>query len=192
VKFLIDANGILKVSAREQRSGQEAQIDVKPTYGLTDEQVESMILDSFDHAEDDLTERQLIEARNEANTILEAVEKGRQHAAWQQLTLDEVEAIAAGTTLVQNAANGTDYKAIREAIDTLDKATRRFAEVMMDSAVTGAMRGQTMGQAGEHMGQNLGAAPSAPHAFAPAEIEDEDSLETIEEDPETPGESPED
>jgi molecular chaperone DnaK/molecular chaperone HscA len=191
VKFLIDANGILKVSAREQRSGQEAQIDVKPTYGLTDEQVESMILDSFDHAEDDLTERQLIEARNEANTILEAVEKGKQHAAWQQLTLDEVEAIAAGTTLVQNAAKGTDYKAIREAIDTLDKATRRFAEVMMDSAVTGAMRGQTMAQAGEQMGQNLGAAPSAPHAFAAAEIDSEHALETIEDAPETSGESTE-
>jgi molecular chaperone DnaK/molecular chaperone HscA len=175
VKFLIDANGILKVSAREQRSGQEAQIDVKPTYGLTDEQVESMILDSFDHAEDDLTERQLIEARNEANTILDAVEKGKQHAAWQQMTLDEVEAIAAGTTLVQNAAKGTDYKAIRAAIDTLDKATRRFAEVMMDSAVTGAMRGQTPAQAGEQMGQNLGAAPSAPHAFAAAEIDSEDA-----------------
>ena len=192
VKFLIDANGILKVSAREQRSGKEAEIDVKPTYGLTDEQVESMILDSFDHAEDDLTERQLIEARNEANTILDAVEKGKQHAAWQQLSLDEVEAIAAGTTLVQNASKGDDYKAIRAAIDTLDKATRRFAEVMMDSAVTGAMKGQTPAQAGESMGQNLGATPSAPHAFAPAQIDDANSIEQLEQDPETPGESTED
>jgi molecular chaperone DnaK/molecular chaperone HscA len=197
VKFLIDANGILKVSAREQRSGQEAQIDVKPTYGLTDEQVESMILDSFDHAEDDLTERQLIEARNEANTILDAVEKGKQHVAWQQLTLDEIEAIASGTTQVQNAAKGTDYKAIRAAIDTLDRATRRFAEVMMDSAVTGAMKGQTPAQAGEQMGQNLGAAPRAPHAFAAAEIAEAKSDETnliedLEQYPQTPGESTED
>ena len=80
VKFLIDANGILHVSAREQRSGQEAQVEVKPTYGLTDEQVETMILDSFDNAEDDITARQVIEASNEAETILAAVEKGKRVA----------------------------------------------------------------------------------------------------------------
>ncbi len=69
VKFLIDANGILHVSAREQRSGKEAEIEVQPSYGLTDEQVESMILDSFDSAEEDFRQRQVIEARNEAGTI---------------------------------------------------------------------------------------------------------------------------
>jgi molecular chaperone DnaK (HSP70) len=67
VKFLIDANGILHVSAREQRSGKEAEIQVQPSYGLTDEQVESMILDSFDSAEEDFRQRQVIEARNEAD-----------------------------------------------------------------------------------------------------------------------------
>jgi molecular chaperone DnaK (HSP70) len=82
VKFLIDADGILHVSAREQRSGQAAQIEVKPTYGLTDEQVESMILDSFDHAESDFAKRLLIEARNEAETILAAVERAPQSPAW--------------------------------------------------------------------------------------------------------------
>lgn len=172
VKFLIDANGILKVSAREQRSGQEAQIDVKPTYGLTDEQVESMILDSFDHAEDDITERQLIEARNEAAAIIDAVEKGKASAAWEMLTTEEHANIAAATTALQTTAKATDYKAIRAAIDVLDQATRRFAEIMMDSAVTGAMKGQTPAQAGESMGQNLGATPSAPHAFAPAQIDE--------------------
>ena len=95
VKFLIDANGILHVSAREQRSGKEAEIEVKPTYGLTDEQVETMILASFDHAEEDLDARQLIEARNEAETILVAVEKGIGHAAWKQLTPEELAQIAA-------------------------------------------------------------------------------------------------
>ena len=74
VRFLIDADGILQVSAREQRSGKAAQIEVKPTYGLTDEQVENMILDSFDHAEEDFARRLLIEARNEAETILCAVD----------------------------------------------------------------------------------------------------------------------
>src|ERR1700723_981442 len=77
VKFLIDANGILRVSAREQRSGKEAEIDVKPTYGLTDEQVETMILESFDMAKKDIRECNSIEAKNEAETILARVKKGK-------------------------------------------------------------------------------------------------------------------
>ncbi len=186
VKFLIDANGILKVSAREQRSGTEAQIDVKPTYGLTDEQVETMILDSFDNAEQDITERQTIEAKNEANTILEAVEKGKKSPAWQQLSFNELDKIAAAEEEVKASIKGGDYKIIRQAIERLDKATRRFAELMMDSAVTGAMKGQTMASAGETMGQGLGEKPSAPHAFAPAEFEKDVK------DEETPGESTED
>jgi molecular chaperone DnaK/molecular chaperone HscA len=184
VRFLIDANGILKVSAKEQRSGQAAEIDVKPTYGLTDEQVETMILESFDNAEEDLTERQLIEARNEANTILEAVEKGKTSPAWQELTFHELETIKAAVMEVKASLKGTDYKIIRKSIETLDKATRRFAELMMDGAIGGAMKGQTMAAAGEGMGQGLGAAPSAPHAFAPAEIKDTEKEEK-------PGESTE-
>ena len=78
VKFLIDANGILRVSAREQRSGKEAEIDVKPTYGLTDEQVETMLLESYDYAEEDFRQRQVIEARREADTILTALAKGKE------------------------------------------------------------------------------------------------------------------
>ena len=83
VRFLIDANGILHVSAREQRSGKEAEISVQPSYGLTDDQVENMILESFDYAEEDFRQRQVIEARNEANTILTALEKGKASPAWQ-------------------------------------------------------------------------------------------------------------
>src|SRR5256714_4405778 len=94
VKFLIDANGILHVSAREQRSGKEAEIQVQPSYGLTDEQVEGMILDSFDNAEEDFRRRQLIEARNEAATILAALDKGKKSPAWGKLTTDEKKRIA--------------------------------------------------------------------------------------------------
>jgi molecular chaperone DnaK (HSP70) len=144
VKFLIDANGILHVSAREQRSGKAADIEVKPTYGLTDEQVESMILASFDHAEEDIEARQLIEAKNEAETILSAVEKGKKHAAWTMLTADEVETIEAGIQQLTVSAAGGSYKVIRAGIERLDKATRRFAELMMDTEVMGAMKGQTM------------------------------------------------
>jgi Fe-S protein assembly chaperone HscA len=166
VKFLIDANGILHVSAREQRSGQQAEIEVKPTYGLTDEQVEDMILASFDNAEQDIEERQVIEAKNEADTILTAVEKGRSHAAWQQLTSDEIAAITIAVAEVKASVLGGQYRAIRSAIERLDKATRRFAELMMDSAVSGAMKGKTMTSAGDDMGEG----PIAPHPFAKADI----------------------
>jgi molecular chaperone DnaK/molecular chaperone HscA len=192
VKFLIDANGILKVSAREQRSGTEAEIDVKPTYGLTDEQVETMILESFDNAEQDITERQAIEAKNEAETILDAVKKGKKHPAWQQLTFAELDNISAMEMEVKASIQGGDSRIIRQAIERLDQATRRFAEVMMDSAVSGAMKGQTMAQAGESMDRRLGASPSVPHAFAPAEFaKDKPAIEEAERDAETPGESTE-
>ena len=171
VKFLIDANGILHVSAREQRSGKAAEIEVKPTYGLTDEQVETMILASFDHAEEDLDARQLIEMKNEAETILTAVEKGSSHAAWKQLTPDELAQIAACVRELKISSAAGDYKLIRQNIEQLDKATRRFAELMMDSDVMSAMKGQTMDAAGESMGADL----TAPHAFAKAEF-DEDSV----------------
>jgi molecular chaperone DnaK len=196
VKFLIDANGILHVSAREQRSGQEAQVEVKPTYGLTDEQVETMILESFDHAESDITARQLIEARNEAQTILDALVKGEKSPAWQQLSLGEHASIESHATELRRIMQGDDYKAIREGIEYLDKATRRFAELMMDAAVTGALGGKTMAAAGESLAANQqGATPTAPHAFAKAQVEHSaptNDLERAEANPETPGESTED
>ncbi len=168
VKFLIDANGILHVSAREQRSGKEAEVEVKPTYGLTDEQVETMILDSFDHAETDIEQRQSIETNNEAGTILAAVEKGMKHPAWQQLSGDEIETIEARTKELKASIAGGDRKVIRRAIDSLDKSTTRFAELMMDSAVGGALQGKTMSSANESMGEG----PTAPHPFAKAQIDD--------------------
>jgi len=191
VKFLIDANGILHVSAREQRSGQEAEVEVKPTYGLTDEQVELMILESFDMAEEDISARQLIEAKNEAQTILEAVNKGKSSPVWQQLTSVEHEEIEAAALNVKASLKAGDHKVVRSSIEQLDKKTRRFAELMMDSAVTGALTGKTMQSAGENMGDG----PTAPHPFAPAQIDDsaaKSELEEAEEDPETPGESTED
>jgi Fe-S protein assembly chaperone HscA len=166
VKFLIDADGILKVTAREQRSGQAAKIEVKPTYGLTDEQVESMILDSFDHAEEDFAKRLLIEARNEAETILSAVERAPRSPAWAVLTGEEQAAIAAARDRLQAVKLGEDAKAIRDATLALDQATRRFAELMMEAAVSTAIRGKTMDAADE----DLGEAVTAPHPMARAEF----------------------
>ena len=165
VKFLIDANGILHVSAREQRSGKEAEIAVQPTYGLTDEQVENMILESFDFAEDDFAKRQVIEARNEAETILAALDKGRRSDAWSRLDEDEKVVIDECESVLRTDAATEDYKKIRTAIDALNKATTRLAELMMDSAVTSALKGKDMAKTEIEDG------PSAPHPFAPAEFE---------------------
>ena len=166
VKFLIDADGILKVTAREQRSGQAAKIEVKPTYGLTDDQVESMILDSFDNAEADFAKRLLIEARLEAENILVLVERAPLKPAWAQLTGEELAAIAAARDRLQTVLLGEDDKAIRAATLALDQATRRFAELMMEAAVTTAIRGKTMDAANE----DLGEAVTAPHPMAAAEF----------------------
>jgi Fe-S protein assembly chaperone HscA len=166
VKFLIDADGILHVSAREQRSGQAAQIEVKPTYGLTDEQVESMILDSFDHAEEDFTKRLLIEARNEADTILAAVERAPESPAWNQLSGEEQSAIGGARDRLASVKLGEDLAAIRQATLALDHATRRFAELMMEAAVTTAIRGKTMEAAGEELSDDV----TAPHPMASAEF----------------------
>ena len=166
VKFLIDADGILQVSAREQRSGQAAQIAVKPTYGLTDEQVETMILDSFDHAEEDFVKRLLIESRNEANTILAAVGRAPADPAWSQLSDEERDRIAAARDHLAQVTEGDDLRAIREAAVALDQATRHFAELMMEAAVASAIRGKTMDAAGQELGDQL----TAPHPMAPAEF----------------------
>ncbi|MFT4113261.1 MAG: Fe-S protein assembly chaperone HscA [Silvibacterium sp.] len=174
VKFLIDANGILHVSAREQRSGQAAEIEVKPTYGLTDEQVETMILESFDYAEQDIQQRQLIEARNEADTILTAIEKAKSNPAWQQLTAEEHAQIASLSEKLAKLKEGEDLKALREGTYALDAATRRIAELMMDNAVASAIGGQTMESAGESLGQG----PTAPHPFAPADIKESSNRES--------------
>jgi molecular chaperone DnaK len=165
VKFLIDANGILHVSAREQRSGKESEIEVQPSYGLTDEQVEGMILDSFDNAEEDFRRRQVIEARNEADTILAALDKGKKSPAWGKLTTNEKKQIAKMEKALTAVRGEDDYRAIRKAIDALNQGTTRLAELMMDSAVSTALKGKTMEQA------DMGEGPSAPHPVAKAEFE---------------------
>jgi Fe-S protein assembly chaperone HscA len=165
VKFLIDANGILHVSAREQRSGKEAEIQVQPSYGLTDEQVEGMILDSFDSAEEDFRQRQVIEARNEAATILAALDKGKKSPAWGHLTTDEKKKIAKMEKALIAVKAEDDYQAIRKAIDALNQGTTRLAELMMDTAVSTALKGKTMDEA------DMGEGPTAPHPMAKAEFE---------------------
>jgi Fe-S protein assembly chaperone HscA len=164
VKFLIDANGILHVSAREQRSGKQAEIDVQPSYGLTDEQVENMLLESFDYAEEDFRQRQVIEARREADTILAALAKGKKNDAWQELSSDERRRVETLEKALIAVKEGDNYQAIREAIDALNQATMRLAELMMDTAVSTALKGKAMDDTGIEEGQQAG------HPVAKAEF----------------------
>jgi len=152
------------LKAREQRSGKEAEINVQPSYGLTDDQVESMILDSFDYAEEDFRQRQVIEARTEAGTIQAALEKGRKNPAWQALTSDERRQIDKLEKALNAVKTGEDYQAIRKAIDALNQGTMRLAELMMDTAVSTALRGKTMDEA------DMGEGPEAGHPVAKAEF----------------------
>ena len=168
VKFLIDANGILHVSAREQRSGQQAGIQVQPSYGLSEEQVESMVLESYEAAEEDFHQRLLIEARNEAETILRALEKGKAGSAWKKLPAPELKQIAESEQALRAVMKGNEFQAISGAVQSLNQATMRLAELMMDEAVSSALKGKTMATAAA---EQSGEVTVAGHAFAKADIE---------------------
>lgn len=140
VKFLIDADGILNVSAQEQRTGKYQSIEVKPTYGLTDEQVEQMILESFDYAEADIEARQVIEARNEAETVLNATAKGIQDEQYAQLSDEQKAEIAAATRHLKETMKTEDHRAIRDAIERLSQATMSLAELIMNAVIGKALK----------------------------------------------------
>jgi molecular chaperone DnaK (HSP70) len=141
VRFLIDANGILKVTARDIRTGQAQSVDVKPSYGLTDEQVEGMIRESLDRAEEDFQERQVREARVEADAILAAVDKAKQNDAYLELGEEEKKTIELALNRLLLVYHGADYLAIRAEIDALNQASMKLAENMMNTAVRTALKG---------------------------------------------------
>ena len=140
VKFLIDADGILSVSAQEQRTGKYQSIEVKPTYGLTDEEVERMILESFEYAEADIEARQVIEARNEAETVLTATAKGMEDEQYALLPEDEKNEIQAAADQLRQSVKTEDHGAIRDAIERLSQATQHLAELIMNSAIEKALK----------------------------------------------------
>jgi Fe-S protein assembly chaperone HscA len=141
VRFLIDANGILNVSARDVRTGKEQSIEVKPSYGLSEEQVEAMILESVEKAEDDFRERQVREARVEADAILSATEKARANDAWVDLSGEERAKITAAVNQLLMVYHSEDHLLIRAKIEELNEATTKLAETMMNTAVRGALKG---------------------------------------------------
>jgi Fe-S protein assembly chaperone HscA len=141
VRFLIDANGILNVTARDTRSGKQHSVDVKPSYGLTDEQVEAMIAESIDRAEADFAERQVREARVEADTILAAIEKARQNDAWFDLSAAERREVDTAANRLLLAYHADDHLPIRAGIESLNAVTMKLAENMMNTAVRTALKG---------------------------------------------------
>jgi molecular chaperone DnaK len=138
VVFLIDANGILQVTATEQRTGKASAIEVKPTYGLSETDVERMVEESFTFAEADVEARLLIEARNEADTVITHVERALGQGA-KLVGAEERAAIETGLEALRRARGGSDRNLIREATTALNHATEHLAELMMDAALKGAL-----------------------------------------------------
>ena len=153
VTFLVDENGILSVSAYEHRSQAEARIEIRPSYGLTDDEVERMVIESFEHAEADLRIRQLVEARVEAGQVIKATEKQLPQAAEfvREGAMSQAELDRIRTTLADLAASveTEDAPLINDRIHTLDAASRGLAALVMDRAVKAAIEGRTLDQAEE-------------------------------------------
>ena len=149
VQFQIDANGILSVTARELRTDVEQTIEVKPSYGLTDEEVERMLLDSFENAEADFAARLLIEARNEAESVMRATEKSLRSPefpaiAESELAAGERERIEAELAGLKSVLNGPDRELIQKKTHALNEATQHLAEVMMNRSVHAALAGKSI------------------------------------------------
>jgi molecular chaperone DnaK (HSP70) len=143
VKFLIDASGILQVAAREMHTGTQSTVDVQPSYGLSDLEIEQMLEESIEHAEQDFTERQLIEARTESETILRATEKS---LAQMEVAIpsEERRAIEKMATSLRQAIAGRDYKLIRVRVDELNAITTPLAERIMNGALATALEGKQL------------------------------------------------
>ena len=143
ITFLLDADGILKVSATELRSGVAQSIEVKPQYGLTDEAVEQMLLDSLTHAKDDIQLRALVEATTEAQLMLETTSKFiAKHT--DVLTQEEINATRTKMGQLQQAIDARDKNAIQHETELLNEISRPYAERVMDAALKDAMRGKSV------------------------------------------------
>jgi molecular chaperone HscA len=141
VTFVVDADGILRVAARELSTGKEASIQVKPSYGLTDEEVEQMLLDSFAHAETDLSRRTLVEQRVEADRILNATRAALEQSP-ELATAEDRAGIAAALLSLELARAASDAGAIRRGIEALDASSKAFAQRRMDRALERGFAGR--------------------------------------------------
>jgi molecular chaperone HscA len=141
VTFQVDADGLLSVTAREQTSGVESTVQVKPSFGLSDAEIETMLRDSMSHAQEDVAARTLREQQVEADRILESVE-GAVAADGELLTETERQQIEDAVLHLRSARAGTDPQAIKQGIEALNKASTDFAARRMDASIQSAMAGR--------------------------------------------------
>jgi molecular chaperone DnaK len=146
VRFLIDANGILQVAAKDLRNGQQHTVEVQPSYGISDTEIERMLEESIEYAEQDFAERQVIEARTEAEAILTATQKALGTPESATLSSEEQAAIAQSVAALKESAADNDYKLIRKRIDELNQATTHLAELVMNGAVSTALEGRKLAE----------------------------------------------
>jgi molecular chaperone HscA len=144
VTFQVDADGLLSVSAREQTSGVEAAITVKPSYGLSDDEIAGMLQEANAHAEADMKARALNEQRVDGNSLLEATRAALAQDGDTLLDADERGVIEAKITELETAMAGADHLAIKRAVEALNQATSEFAARRMDASVKKALRGHKL------------------------------------------------
>ncbi len=147
VTFLLDANGILNVTARDLRSGKAASVEVQPSYGLTDEQVERMLIESFEHAEQDIRSRQVLDARTEAETILMAAARAMNDYGEDVVSPEERAKIHEAVSALEESCRGEDAGRIRDMVDALNEVTMPLAERMMDNVLKSALENKRVSEA---------------------------------------------
>jgi molecular chaperone DnaK (HSP70) len=143
VTFLIDANGMLTVSAHEQRSGKEAKVTVQPSHGLTSQEVERLVLESVEHAREDFHARRLVELKNKAQIDLRHTEKGLA-AEGAHLTADQRQRIDAAAERVRKVLETTNPDELHRALDELNAATLPLAERLMNAVVRSTLQDKKM------------------------------------------------
>ena len=145
VTFLIDANGILNVTAHDMRTGQGQSIEVKPSYGLSDDEVERMIEDSFKFATDDINARRLIEARLDADALITATEKSLSEGG-HLIPQERVSAVGAVLVSLKAAKEGNDPKAIRVRMAELEQAAQPLSVALLDDSLKRGLQGKKVSE----------------------------------------------
>ena len=143
VTFNVDAEGLLSVTAMEKSTGVESSIEVKPSFGLDDNQISQMIKDSMSNAAEDMQARMLREQQVDASRVIESVQAALV-ADSKLLNSDEISVIESAIKLLAQVSQGSDIKAIESALDKLNDSTAIFAERRMDSSISQALAGQSV------------------------------------------------